>query len=93
MTTGTTFKEAPMTSGGSIMTPTTLLTGVVGSDIYDSHPFQGSFVLQKQLQFPKCPLVYPSIITGRLPDIGQVLHHQHVPLGQWLYDSFGNVVV
>jgi hypothetical protein len=93
MTTGTTFKESTMTSGVAAMTPTTLLAGIVGSNIHHPDTFQGNFVLQEELQFPEGPLMYPPIILCVLSDIGQVLHHQHISCRQVLNDSLGNIVV
>jgi hypothetical protein len=61
MTTGTTFKEAPMAGSVPAMTSITFLTGVMGSDVHHSDPFQGSFVLQEHLQFPEGPLMHPPI--------------------------------
>jgi len=93
MTTGMTFKEAPVSRGVPTMTPITFLAGVVGSDIHHSDAFQASFVLQELLQFPEGPLMHPSIVLCGLPDIGQVLHYQHVSFGQGSNDSLGNVVI
>jgi hypothetical protein len=93
MTTTVAFKEFPMAGDILVMTPITFLAGVVGSNIDHSYRFESCFVLKETLQFPEGPIMHPLIVFSGLSNVGQVLQYQYVTFGQFLNDSFGNIVV
>ena len=76
-----------------IMADRTFFGGISRIDIDNPASFSYSFIFNKILELPKCPLMHPFVISCSFSNIAQIFHYNGASFKNTINDSFAYVMV